>query len=131
MTIVNPVFHIRDIFGRHHIRGKAKGPTQKTARTIKDVRKYQGIRFPSVNCRHLSSRNSPQCLHFIASFCISSAQYGHFFISQSHIKRNREKFPLYIFDQSEWGFSIVPQFLSVVLWHYDDASDKVDPDISR
>jgi hypothetical protein len=65
MPMVSPIFHATDVFGRHQIRGNARGPTEQTARTIKDVRKYHLI-FSSA-ARGGPFRNSPQCLHFIAA----------------------------------------------------------------
>ena len=62
---VSPIFQARDVCGRHQIRGNARGPTEQTAKTIKDVRKYHLI-FSSA-ARDEPSRNSPQCLHFIAA----------------------------------------------------------------
>jgi len=80
IAIVSPIFHARVVCGCHQIRGNARGPTQKTAMIIKDFRKYHWI-FSSAKRGSLeASRKSPQCLHFIASSWISSAQKGHFFI---------------------------------------------------
>ena len=78
--MVSPIFHARDVCGRHQIRGSARGPTEASAKIIKGVRKYQGV--SSSGFREILGlfRNSPQCLHFMASSWISSAQKGHFFI---------------------------------------------------
>jgi hypothetical protein len=78
--IVSPIFHALDVCGRHQINGKASGPTEATARTIMEVRKYQGMSACAPRGTLAASRNSPQCLHFIAWSWISSAQKGHFFI---------------------------------------------------
>ena len=84
VTIEIIIFNERFVFGRHHNRGRAKGPTQRMAMTMEDVRKYHGSFLSAmdggIDVRPLPSRNSPQCLHFIASSWISSAQNGHFFI---------------------------------------------------
>jgi hypothetical protein len=80
IPMVSPIFHARDISGRHQISGRARGPTQAMARTINEVRKYQGVLSCNERGTLDASRNSPQCLHFIASSWISSAQKGHFFI---------------------------------------------------
>ena len=42
ITIVSPIFHARDVCGRHQISGNAKGPTESKAIIIKDFRKYHG-----------------------------------------------------------------------------------------
>ena len=67
--MVNPIFHARAVSGRNQIRGNAKGPTEQTAMTMKDLRKYHGIFFSfSAEWEGRDpSRNSPQCLHFIAA----------------------------------------------------------------
>ena len=80
IPMVNPIFHARVVCGRHQIRGNARGPTEQTAMTMKDFRKYHGIFFSAKFKGFDPSRNSPQCLHFIAASWISSAQKGHFFI---------------------------------------------------
>ena len=81
IPMVSPIFHARVVCGRHQIRGNARGPTEQTAMIIKDFRKYHWI-FSSAKRGGgvAASRNSPQCLHFIASSWISLAQKGHFFI---------------------------------------------------
>jgi len=67
ITIVSPIFQLRVVLGRHQINGKARGPTLQTAMIIKDFRKYHLI-VSSLWCgREDASRNSPQCLHFIAA----------------------------------------------------------------
>ncbi len=49
--------------------------------TTKALLKYQGSFFCAMGWGGvLPSRNSPQCLHLMASSWISSAQKGHFFI---------------------------------------------------
>jgi len=80
IPIVSPIFHASDVCGRSQTRGNAKGPTAQTAIMTKDVRKYHCSFFSAKRRRLEASRNSPQCLHFIASSWISSAQNGHFFI---------------------------------------------------
>ena len=67
MPIVSPIFQARDVRGRHKISGNASGPTEQIARTIKGVRKYHGWLFVSTDARLAPFRNSPQCLHLIAS----------------------------------------------------------------
>lgn len=42
MPMVRPIFQAREVFGRHQIRGNARGPTEARAITIMEVRKYQG-----------------------------------------------------------------------------------------
>ncbi len=42
IPMVRPIFHARDVCGRHQISGNARGPTVQTAMTMKDVRKYHG-----------------------------------------------------------------------------------------
>jgi len=64
---VSPIFHAADVRGRHQISGNARGPTKQTASTIKDLRKYHGIVSPVKLGRREAFRNSPQCLHFMAS----------------------------------------------------------------
>jgi hypothetical protein len=80
MPTVSPIFHARDVLGRHHIRGNARGPTERTAMMMKVVRKYQGSFSPARRGFLEASRNSPQCLHFMAASWISSAQKGQVFI---------------------------------------------------
>ena len=80
ITIVSPIFQRRVVSGRHQINGNARGPTVQIAMIIKDFRKYHLIVFSLWCGRGDASRNSPQCLHFIAASWISSAQYGHVFI---------------------------------------------------
>lgn len=84
MAIVSMIFNDRLICGCSHISGIANGGRQKKAIIMEDVRRYHGILFSDLDGgadeRPLPSRNSPQCLHFIASSWISSAQNGHFFI---------------------------------------------------
>ena len=58
--------------GLNHKRGNANGPTHRSAITKVAILKY--------HLPFFLSSISPQCLHFIASSCISSAQKGHFFI---------------------------------------------------
>lgn len=65
IPMVSPIFHARDVCGRHQISGNASGPTEQSAKTIKDVRKYH-LNFSSA-ARDEPSRNSPQCLHFMAA----------------------------------------------------------------
>lgn len=43
IPIVSPIFQASASRGRNQIIGNAKGPTQQTAITITDVRKYQGV----------------------------------------------------------------------------------------
>ena len=45
ITMVSPIFHARDVFGRHQISGNAKGPTESRAIIINDFRKYHGFFF--------------------------------------------------------------------------------------
>ena len=78
--MVSPIFHAREIAGRHQIRGNARGPTEQSAKIMKGFRKYHGISSFARRGEMEASRNSRQCLHLIASSCISSAQNGHFFI---------------------------------------------------
>ena len=66
-AIVQPIFQVGEVLGRHQINGKAKGPTQQTAITMVEVRKYQGIRLSGAGARTDPSRNSPQCLHLMAA----------------------------------------------------------------
>ena len=80
IPMVSPIFHARVVCGRHQIRGNARGPTEQTAMTMKDFRKYHGTFFSAKIRGFDPSINSPQCLHFIAASWISSAQKGHFFI---------------------------------------------------
>ena len=80
IAIVSPIFQPRVVFGRRQISGKARGPTLQSAKIINDFRKYHLILRSPGRGREDASRNSPQCLHFIASSWISSAQKGHFFI---------------------------------------------------
>jgi len=67
IPMVSPIFHARVVCGRHQIKGNASGPTDKTAMMIKVFPKYQGIFSSAMRGRAEASRNSPQCLHFIAS----------------------------------------------------------------
>jgi len=67
IPIVSPIFQTRDVCGRHQIMGNARGPTQQMAKTIADVRKYQGRFFDAAAAREAAFRNSPQYLHFIAA----------------------------------------------------------------
>ena len=88
--MVSPIFHAREVFGRHQSMGNARGPTQESAITIEDVLKYQGS-FSAAWLGGLElSRNSPQCLHFMAASWISSAQKGHVFIFNSLAKASKE-----------------------------------------
>jgi ABC-type ATPase with predicted acetyltransferase domain len=66
MMIVSPNFHGHDVLGRHQIRGSAKGPTQQSAKTIKEVLKYHGGFSDKSLLAVWRCKNSPQCLHFIA-----------------------------------------------------------------
>ena len=67
ITMVSPIFQAGDVWGRHQIRGNAKGPIEQTAKMIKDLRKYHG-RLPLVlRGKAATSKNSPQCLHVSAS----------------------------------------------------------------
>ena len=91
---VSPIFHASDVRGRSQTRGNAKGPTAQTAITTKDVRKYHCSFFSAKRRRLEASRNSPQCLHFIASSWISSAQNGHFFIIISLGRTERNTCPI-------------------------------------
>lgn len=54
-------------FGCHQISGNANGPTESRAMISTEVRKYHGGSFAVAVCRPEPSRNSPQCLHLIAS----------------------------------------------------------------
>jgi uncharacterized protein (DUF2236 family) len=67
IPVVRPIFQARVIRGCHQIMGNANGPTERTARIIKDVRKYHGTFSSATRGRAEASRNSPQCLHFIAA----------------------------------------------------------------
>ena len=65
--MVRPIFQAGDVWGRHQIRGNARGPIEQTANMIKDLWKYHGS-LPAVpRGGAVMSKNSPQCLHFIAS----------------------------------------------------------------
>lgn len=75
----SPIFHANFVFGCHQIRGNASGPTEQTMKIMKGVRKYQGSFSSLTSGWAEAARNSPQCLHFIASSWIDSAQKGHFF----------------------------------------------------
>jgi hypothetical protein len=83
MAIVSPIFQPRAVFGRNQMSGRARGPTLQTAKIINGFWKYHLMLFSLGSVRWDTSRNSPQCLHFIASSWISSAQKGHFFIRYS------------------------------------------------
>ena len=65
--------------GFNQIKGSIKGPTVKKSNTSQFVLKYH-LPCSFIVITSTFSKNSPQCLHFIASSWISSAQYGHFFI---------------------------------------------------
>ena len=65
--------------GFNQIKGSIKGPTVKKSSTSQYVLKYH-LPCSFIVITSTFSKNSPQCLHFIASSWISSAQYGHFFI---------------------------------------------------
>ena len=65
--MVSPSFHAGDVRGRHQIKGNAGGPTLHSARTINVVRKYHGSFFPALQRIAKPSRNSLQCLLYIAS----------------------------------------------------------------
>jgi len=80
ITVVSPTFHARVVCGRHQIRGNPKGPTEEMAKKIKDFLKYHLVFSSAKRWWWEASRNSLQCLHLIASYWISSAQKGHFFI---------------------------------------------------
>jgi len=80
MPMLSPTFHAREVRGRHQISGKASGPTLHNAITMKVVLKYHGNFAWATGWFGKSNRNSPQCLHLIASSWISSAQKGHFFM---------------------------------------------------
>jgi len=80
IAMVIPIFHACESFGCHQIMGSASGPTVQRATTMEDVRKYQGRVSLATRGAAEVFRNSPQCLHFMASFWISSAQKGHFFM---------------------------------------------------
>ncbi len=67
IPMVSPIFHALVVCGCHQIRGNASGPTEQSARTIKDFRKYHGSFSSATRGRREAARNSPQCLHFIAS----------------------------------------------------------------
>lgn len=90
IPMVSPIFHAMWVFGRHQIMGNASGPTQPSAITIEDVRKYQGSFTSAWLGGFEPSRNSPQCLHFMAASWISSAQKGHIFIFNSLDKASKE-----------------------------------------
>ena len=62
-----PIFQPTESRGCHQIMGKASGPTLPTATTMAQVRKYQGKLFAGRRGGPEPSRNSPQCLHLIAS----------------------------------------------------------------
>ena len=66
IPIVSPIFHAKDVCGRHQIRGNANGPTLARAMLIVDFLKYHGG-FSSAKSGGEVVRNSPQCLHLIAS----------------------------------------------------------------
>lgn len=91
MPRVSPIFQAGAVLGRHQIRGNINGPTKQNAMTIKDVRKYHGNFSPASRGCFAGSKNSPQCLHFIAASWISSAQKGHFFIILSLGRRQSAK----------------------------------------
>ena len=42
ITAVSPIFHVREVRGRHQIRGNAKGPTERSAKMMQAFRKYHG-----------------------------------------------------------------------------------------
>jgi hypothetical protein len=67
IPMVSPIFHARDVCGRHQIKGNARGPTEQTARMIKDFLKYHATFLSAEREEAEASRNSPQCFHFIAS----------------------------------------------------------------
>src|SRR5208283_239707 len=80
IPIVSANFHTCASLGCNQIRGKARGPTEQSARIIKDVRKYHGSFSFATRGYREASRNLPQCLHFIASSSFSSVQEKHIFI---------------------------------------------------
>ena len=67
IPMVSPIFHALVVCGRHQIRGNARGPTEPTAMIMKVFLKYQGSFSSATRGREEAFRNSPQCLHFIAS----------------------------------------------------------------
>ena len=67
IPMVSPIFHASDMRGCHQIKGNARGPTVQTATIIEDFRKYQGTFSSFTRGAADAFRNSPQCLHFIAS----------------------------------------------------------------
>jgi hypothetical protein len=40
--MVRPIFHAGEVWGRHQIRGNARGPIEHTAKMIKELQKYHG-----------------------------------------------------------------------------------------
>lgn len=77
-------FRLASQRGFHQMSGSARGPTQRNAMTTLDVLKYHlplvgalgasGVSGGNAGWRVAPSRNSPQCLHLMAAFWISSAQ---------------------------------------------------------
>ncbi len=67
IAMVSPIFHARDVCGRHQISGNARGPTERSAMIMKVFLKYHGNLYSVKRVGVDLSRNSPQCLHFIAS----------------------------------------------------------------
>jgi len=96
---VNVIFLFKEYCLFVHTKGMAKGPMHKNATIITQNFEYhtvfagrvcvKGVCVKTVCVRDAcggdacgkAAKNSPQCLHFIASLCISSAQKGHFFIT--------------------------------------------------
>ena len=66
IPIVSPIFHAKDVCGRHQIRGRANGPTLARAIVMVDFLKYQGV-FSAVWGDDPAVKNSLQCLHLIAA----------------------------------------------------------------
>ncbi len=67
MRIVRPIFQAREVLGRSQMRGRARGPTLHNAMTIKVFPKYHLVLLSLGRGWDGMARNSPQCLHFIAS----------------------------------------------------------------
>jgi hypothetical protein len=75
ITEVMTIFWVFEYFLFFHTKGMAKGPTQRNKIMITKDEEYHLFLISADD----ASKNSPQCLHFMASSIISSAQKGHFF----------------------------------------------------
>src|SRR3989339_254830 len=79
ITIVIIILYSFEYFAFFQTRGKTKGPIIKNPKNQGTFCINDKLSF-FCGAGLAPFKNSEQCLHFIASSCISSAQKGHFFI---------------------------------------------------